>query len=268
MKPPAYPAHPPMGVFGKLWKLDPEKAIEAARLNARLIARMVRDGGATINCVPMLDTPQLDADPVVIGDRALATHTDQIIALGRAVVEGTLAGGALPVVKHMPGHGRALADSHFELPRIVAPIEDLRAVDFKPFVALNDAAAGMTAHLVYDALDPERPATLSPMVIDETIRKEIGFDGLLISDDLKMKALGGPLALRARDCLAAGCDMALCCNFDLADKVATAENVSPLAGEAARRADAAVAATPAEIDPGEDGDHDRLAALIRPGLLA
>lgn len=269
MKAPTFPAHPPMATFGRLWKLDPRKAIEAARLNAELLGRMVRSAGVTVDCVPMLDVPQLDADPIVIGDRALATHTDQIIELGRAVMEGVIAGGALPVIKHMPGHGRALCDSHHELPTVVATKDELRVVDFAPFKALNDAALGMTGHVVYSAFDPDLCATMSPTIISDVIRGEIGFEGLLISDDLKMKALGGPIGQRAGDCLKAGCDVALCCNFDMAEKVSAAAHVVPLSDAALARASKAIEAVPSfQADSETDDRYRELATLIKPAEAA
>ena len=266
MKGPAWPAHSPMSIFGKLWKLDPAKARAAARLNAFLLGRMVADLGVTVNCVPMLDVPQSDSDPQVIGDRALATHADQVAALGREIIDGLLEGGALPVIKHMPGHGRALCDSHQELPRVVASKEDLRSVDFKPFRILNDAPIGMTAHIVYEAYDKERPATLSPAVIGEAIRKEIGFDGLLITDDLKMKALGGPVGARTEESLKAGCDIAVCCNYTLAEKVEAAKRTPALAGRAAERAAAALARRKSPMKADISAEYGRLSSLLVPAL--
>lgn len=269
MKAPAFPSHPAPAVFGRLWKLDPKKAIEAARLNAMLIGRMISDVGVTIDCVPMLDVPQIDSDASVIGDRAIATHPDQIAALGRAMIDGLLEGGALPVVKHMPGHGRATVDSHFHLPRVVASKRDLRDVDFAPFRALRDAPIGMTAHVVYEAFDKELCGTMSPTIIREIIRGEIGFDGLLLSDDLKMQALGGPVGARVRDCIAAGVDVACCCNFLMEQKIEAAGEAAPLAGKALERADAALAAAPRSIlRPDTAKDYERLAGLIKPVLAA
>jgi beta-N-acetylhexosaminidase len=265
MKPPAWPAHPAMAVFGALWKLNPAAAREAARLNAFLLGRMVSDLGVSIDCAPMLDIPQIDTHEIV-GDRALAAHPDQVAALGREVVDGLMAGGVLPVIKHIPGHGRALADSHLELPRVGASRKDLREVDFAPFKALADAPMAMTAHIVFEAYDSDRPATLSPTIIDEVIRGEIGFDGLLLSDDLKMKALGGPLAARAGAALRAGCDIALCCNYSLKEKIATAKDVGPLAGRSAERAAAALSRRSAAEAGDLENGYRRLAALIRPAL--
>ncbi|MEZ5895788.1 MAG: beta-N-acetylhexosaminidase [Parvularculaceae bacterium] len=269
MKPPIFPAHPPPAVFGDLWKLDPKAAVEAARLNSFLLGRMISDLGVNIDCAPMLDVPQIDSNKVVIGDRAIASHPDQVAALGRAVIDGLMQGGALPVIKHMPGHGRALVDSHYDLPRVTASRRDLEQTDFAPFRALNDAPVGMTAHVVYDALDPALCATMSKTVIDEVIRGEIGFDGLLVSDDLKMKALGGPVGARVGQSLAAGCDIACCCNFTLEEKLAAAKTARPLAGESARRAERALSALKAPEDRGETGDsYKRLAALIKPVMAA
>lgn len=276
MKPPAFPAHPPMDVFGKLWRLDPARAREAAFLNARLLAQMTAAAGINVNCVPMLDVPQIDSDPVVIGDRALAAHPDSVSALGRAVCEGSIAGGALPVIKHLPGHGRALCDSHHALPRIDAARVDLQATDFPPFRALADMPLGMTGHVVLTAYDGDLPATLSPTVIGEVIRGEIGFDGFLMSDDLRMGALGtfvdGDIGARAGASLAAGCDAALCCNFTMAEKIAVARGVTPLTADAARRLETAFGVLAGEraSPTGADLDdaYERLAVLIRPGLNA
>lgn len=266
MKPPAFRAHPAPAAFGELWKLDPARALEAARLNAFLLGRMVSDLGVDIDCAPMLDAPQIDSDPTVIGDRAFARHPDTIAALGRAAIDGLMAGGALPVIKHLPGHGRATVDSHRHLPRIGASREDLKGHDFRPFAALKSAPIGMTAHVVLETYDSGAPATLSKTVIADVIRGEIGFEGLLISDDLKMEALGGPLGPRAGAALEAGCDIALCCNYPLADRIAAAKSAGPLAGAALARAEAALALR----RPGESADLDaaygRLETLLRPAL--
>jgi len=266
-KPPAFPAFSPPAVFGDLWRLDPAKAKEAARLNARLIARMISDCGVTVNCVPMLDVPQPDADSQVIGDRALAKHAEIISALGAEVIEGTLEGGALPVIKHLPGHGRALCDSHRELPRVSARLDDLRAVDFAPFKALNAAKMGMSAHVLFEALDPERCATLSPVVVEEVIRGEIGFDGLLMTDDLKMKALNAPFDALARDSFTAGCDIALCCNFTMDEKKQALKGVRELSGKPAGRAAAALGELRAPERADTTESRRRLEALIKPALM-
>jgi beta-N-acetylhexosaminidase len=263
MKAPVFPAHPPMGVFGALWREDPEKATAAARLNARLIGRLVSDLGADVDCVPMLDVRHPDADKAVIGDRALGEEAAIVAALGRAVMEGLIEGGALPVIKHMPGHGRATVDSHHHLPRVSASKEALRAVDFAPFRALRDAPIGMTAHVVYEAFDPDRCGTMSPVIVGDVIRGEIGFDGLLVSDDLKMKALGGPVAERVNGAIAAGVDIACCCNFTFSEMVEAAEAAPVLEGRALARAEVALARRPGTILRADTGpDYERLAAMI------
>ncbi len=269
LKPPAFPAHPAPATFGKLWRLDPKKAVEAARLNAMLIGRMCSDLGVNVDCVPMLDVPQIDSDKTVIGDRAIATHADQVIALGRAVIEGLMEGGALPVIKHMPGHGRATVDSHYGLPHVVATKRDLRETDFPPFKALNEAPIGMTAHIVYEAYDPDHCGTMSKTIIDDVIRGEIGFDGLLLSDDLKMQALGGPVGERVRGAVAAGVDIACCCNFSLAQMVEAADAAPLLVGKPLERAEKALARAPKPALRGDTAaDYERLASLIKPALVA
>ena len=270
MKPPAFPAHPPAARFGELYRLDPAKAREAARLNGFLLGRMTASLGVNVNCVPMLDIPQIDTDPVVIGDRAIAAHPDIVADLAGAMAAGLIDGGALPVIKHLPGHGRALVDSHKDLPRIGASIGDLRATDFAPFKALNGALMGMTGHIVFDAIDADLCATMSETVITEIIRGDIGFDGLLFSDDLRMGALDGDIVARVHDSLAAGCDIALCCNFTMEEKRAAACAAPVLSGDALRRVDAVFDALP--IPPAHDpaalsADYDRLNALLRPVLL-
>ncbi|MEL6362765.1 MAG: glycoside hydrolase family 3 N-terminal domain-containing protein [Pseudomonadota bacterium] len=278
MKPPAFPSHPPAARFGELWRLDPKRAMRAAHLNAQLLGRMVRTAGINVNCVPMLDIPQIDTDPTVIGDRALAGHPDIVGELGRAVHDGTIAGGALPVVKHLPGHGRSLCDSHEALPRVDDRLEDLEATDFPPFIALKSALMGMTAHIIYKALDPDMPATLSKTVINETIRARIGFEGLLFSDDLRMGALAETglqtLGARAEASLKAGCDVALCCNFTMAEKVEAAERIGALEGTSKARSDEVIAALSDLTDPAvempEDTDalYQELQTMLKPVLIS
>lgn len=225
---------PPAGRYGLAYERDPERAKLAASAGARLIAAELYDLGINVNCTPVLDVRQPDAHEIV-GDRALSTDPDVVIALGRAVIEGTLAGGVLPVIKHVPGHGRAHADSHLDLPRIEATRQALEAVDFRPFQALNDAPLAMTAHVVLEAFDDLRPATISPVIMDEVIRNLIGLKGLVMSDDLGMKALRGPFADRASAVIDAGCDVALHCGGDFAEMVEVASAVPPLRGEALSR---------------------------------
>ena len=265
MKPPVFPAHRAPAIFGALYKLDPVKARAAAQINAYLLARMVSDLGVDFNCAPMLDVPQKDSNPQVIGDRAAAAHPDIVADLGRAMMDGTFDGGAIPVIKHLPGHGRAVVDTHDALARTGASIEDLRATDFPPFRALSECPAGMTGHVVYDALD-DRPATLSEKVIGEVIRGDIGFKGLLFTDDLKMNALGGPLGARAGLALKAGCDIALCCNYPFADKVAAAAATPALAGAGLVRAEKALASRRQTERGDTSAAYARLNALLRPAL--
>ena len=267
MRPPHFPEHAPMATFGRLWRLDPAVAREAARLNAYLLGRMTASLGVNVNCVPMLDVPQKDSDGIVIGDRAIASHPEQIAALGAEVIAGLIEGGALPVIKHLPGHGRALVDSHHALPEVVASKADLQSTDFPPFKANADALIGMTAHIVYTSYDAERCATMSPVIIEEVIRGEIGFDGLLLSDDVKMKALTGPLETRAAESLTAGCDAALLCNFSMAEKRDAANHIGDLEGAALARYKKALAALPARLAAGAtEDDYGRLATLMKPGL--
>jgi beta-N-acetylhexosaminidase len=204
--------------------------------------------GITIDCAPVLDVPTADAHEV-IGDRAYGRSADDVAVMARAAAEGLLAGGVLPVIKHVPGHGRARADSHVVLPVVEASLADLKAIDFRPFQALSDMPIAMTAHVVYAAIDPHRPATTSKAVIADVIRGIIGFQGLLVSDDLSMNALSGELSDRAGSALDAGCDIALHCNGDLAEMAAIAAGARELTGPAERRARAALARRPRMPEP-------------------
>lgn len=235
--------------------MDEAAALEALRLRYRIIAAELAELGIDVDCAPLLDVPA-PGGHAIIGDRALGHDPETVAQRGRAVCEGLRAGGVLPVIKHLPGHGRAPADSHRELPRVPAPREALEAVDFAAFRPLAGEALGMTAHVVYQAIDPARPATLSAKVIG-AIRGEIGFDGLLMTDDLSMKALSGPMAGRACDALAAGCDVALHCNGDLTEMREVAAVAPVLAGEAARRA------ARAEAERGRAEEIDLAAAEAR-----
>ena len=215
LKPPHWHARPPAARFGALYADNPEAAREATYLNARLIAHDLAELGINVDCLPVLDVPVPGAHDI-IGDRAFAADPATVIDLGRAQIEGLMEGGVLPVMKHIPGHGRAGADSHLALPRVDASAEELSApAILSPSAALTICPIAMTAHVVYDSIDPQRPATTSPKVIRDVIRGEIGFDGLLMSDDLSMKALDGPLAARAKAALFAGCDVVLHCNGDM-----------------------------------------------------
>lgn len=240
LKPPQWRAAPAPARFGEMAPVDQDRACEAVKLNARLLAAEVRDLGVSVDCVPSLDLRFAEAD-AVIGDRAFSTDADVVATLGRAVCDGMLAGGVMPVVKHMPGHGRAQVDSHHALPVVDTPRDELEATDFRPFAALADAPWGMTAHVVYSAIDPQAPATTSRRVIDEVIRGFIGFEGVLVSDDLSMQALQGGLAHRAAAALAAGCDVALHCNGKSEEMTAVADAVPALTVAAERRLAAAMA---------------------------
>jgi beta-N-acetylhexosaminidase len=248
LRPPHWPVYPPGRAYGDLSANDPLVRREAARLGARLMAHDLAAVGINVDCVPVIDVPAPDGHDV-IGDRAYGSDVATVATLGRAAAEGLLAGGVLPVIKHIPGHGRARADSHDELPVVDAPLAELEAVDFHPFQALSDMPAAMTAHVVYTALDPVRPATTSPTVIEGAIRGTIGFQGLLITDDLSMNALRGDLAERARASLAAGCDIVLHCNGDLAEMIQVAAGAGDLTGAAAARANAALARRPGRTEP-------------------
>lgn len=248
--PPVWPPRKAAGVFAALYASEPDGAEEAVRLNHRLMAHDLREVGLDADCAPVLDTPKPGADPI-IGDRAFGAEAEGIVRLARAALEGLAAGGVAGVVKHMPGHGRADVDSHLELPRVTADAETLARTDLLPFKALADAPMAMTAHVLYAAWDPERPATLSPKVIAEIIRGAIGFDGLLMTDDLSMKALKAPFAERASSAIAAGCDIVLHCNGDRAEMEAVVGATPRLAGASLVRAMIAEAARgrPDDFDP-------------------
>jgi beta-N-acetylhexosaminidase len=249
LKPPHWRARPPARRFGQLFESNPDEGREAAYLCARLIAHELKDVGVNVNCAPVLDVPVMGAHDI-IGDRAFSMDPTTVIELGRASMDGYFDGGVLPIVKHIPGHGRALADSHLALPRVAAPAAELSVHDFVTFRSLNDAPIAMTAHVVYEAIDPHRPATTSSRVIHNIIRGEIGFDGLLVSDDLSMAALEGPLGVRAKAALFAGCDIALHCNGKLEEMQEIAKEARPLAGKALARAEAALdrLRAPSELD--------------------
>jgi len=262
LKPPHWTARPPASVFGRLHVAAAETAHEAAYLNARLMAHDLRELGINVDCTPVLDLP-VDGAHDVIGDRAFALDATTIIDLGRAVIEGMIEGGVLPAMKHVPGHGRATADSHFALPRVTTPADELRATDFVPFRSLAHCPLAMTAHVVYEAIDPENPATTSPRVIRNIIRGELEFAGLLFSDDLSMKALEGSLAARAHAAQFAGCDVVLHCNGIMEEMVDIAAEAKPLDDIHLKRAQSALAhlAEPEVFDV--EAGEARLAELLR-----
>jgi beta-N-acetylhexosaminidase len=240
LQPPHWPVYPPGAVFSALYDGDRETGLEAARLTARLIAADLADLGITVDCLPLADVPVPGAD-AVIGDRAYGTAPDKVAAIARAVTIGLEQGGVLPVLKHIPGHGRATADSHFRLPTVDVPETELAGTDFAAFKPLADLPMAMTAHVVFSALDPAQPATTSATIIAQVIRGTIGFQGLLMSDDVSMNALQGSIAERTRASLAAGCDVVLHCNGKLDEMTQVADETPLLAGEALARADRALA---------------------------
>lgn len=249
LKPPHWRAYPKGRVYGDLFKANNDAGLEFAWLGARLIAQELIDVGINVNCLPILDLP-IEGSHDVIGDRAYGRGEDVVVPIGRAVANGLLAGGVLPIIKHIPGHGRAGVDSHLELPRVTTSYEELAATDFKPFAALKDIVMAMTAHVIYEAIDDQAPATTSAKVIKDVLRGEIGYQGLIMTDDLSMKALGGTYASRVQASLGAGCDMILHCNGDMAQMNEIAGELSVLSGQPLKRVMAAEKAlrTPEDID--------------------
>ena len=247
--PPHWPLYPPGAVFGALYDLDPALGLNAARLSSRLIAADLTDLGISVDCLPLADVPVAGAD-AVIGNRAYGTEPAKVAAIARAVTEGLEQGGVLPVLKHIPGHGRAAADSHFRLPTVDTSKEELERTDFAAFQPLADLPMAMTAHVVFSALDPAHPATTSATIIRQVIRGVIGFQGLLMSDDVSMNALAGSIAERTRAIVNAGCDMVLHCNGKLDEMRDVARETPELAGEALDRARRALASrgAPAPFD--------------------
>jgi len=249
LAPPHWPSYPPGAFYGAIYDRDRAEGLAAAKLGARLIASDLSALGIDVDCLPLADVPVSEADPV-IGNRAYGTTPAKVAAIGAAVAQGLIEGGVLPVLKHIPGHGRATADSHHRLPVVEVDRATLESSDFAAFRPLAKLPLGMTAHVVFSAIDPVAPATTSGTMVREVIRQHIGFDGLLMSDDVSMNALSGTLAERSRAALRAGCDAVLHCNGKLDEMQAVAQESPPLAGDAARRADAALAARrkPTEFD--------------------
>ena len=238
--PPNWPIYPAGAVFGRLYDIDRASGLAAARLSARLIAADLGDVGVSVDCLPLADVPVPGAD-AVIGERAYGTEPGKVAAIARSVTQGLEEGGVLPVLKHIPGHGRATADTHFRLPVVDASRQELEATDFAPFRSLADLPMAMTAHVVFSALDPAQPATTSATIIREVIRGAIGFQGLLMSDDVSMNALAGSIAGRTRAIFTAGCDMALHCNGKLDEMHEVAAETPELSGTALERARRALA---------------------------
>lgn len=238
--PPHWPVYPPGAVFGTLYDIDRKLGLTAARLSARLMAADLIELGVTVDCLPLADVPIAGAD-AVIGNRAYGTEPGKVAAIARAVTEGLEQGGVLPVLKHIPGHGRATADTHFKLPVVDTPKAELEMTDFAAFRPLADLPMAMTAHVVFSALDPAQPATTSATIIEQVIRGSIGFQGLLMSDDVSMNALAGSIAERTRALLSAGCDMVLHCNGHLDEMREVARETPVLSGKALERATRALA---------------------------
>jgi beta-N-acetylhexosaminidase len=262
MRPPEWPAFPAADKFANLYLAAPSSAIEAVRSNARALALMLRSVGVNVNALPLLDVRQEGASDI-IGDRALGSNPMQVAALGRAVLDGMASAGVVGIVKHMPGHGRALVDSHTELPVVTASVDELET-DLEPFERLAWAPLGMTAHVVYTAWDSERPASLSPTVIRDIIRGRIGFDGFLMSDDIGMEALEGDFGSRAAGVVAAGCDVALHCSGKMDEMIAVAAAVPAISPEGEARLSRAMATT--MIEP--EGPDFAEAVAKRDALLA
>src|SRR5215470_13745292 len=240
-RPPNWPLYPAGAAFGQLYDIDPALGLAAARLSARLIAADLTQVGVTVDCLPLADVPVPGADDV-IGDRAYGEEPTKVATIARAVTEGLEQGGILPILKHIPGHGRATADSHLSLPVVDTPRNELERTDFAAFQPLADLPMAMTAHVVFSAYDAAHPATTSATMIERVIRGFIGFQGLLMSDDLSMNALAGSIAERTRAVLAAGCDMVLHCNGKLDEMRQVARETPELSGKALARAERALAA--------------------------
>lgn len=258
LRPPLGRLLPPARAFSTI---PTDQGAQAARLVFRLLAEDLRDLGINCDCTPVLDVPVAGADGI-IGDRAYGEDPAIVAALGVAVADGLMAGGVVPVVKHIPGHGRATCDSHLALPTVKTPREELDRTDFRPFKELAHLPAAMTAHVVFSAVDPDAPATLSTACIEGAIRRDIGFDGLLMTDDLSMRALTGPMRLRAETAIAAGCDVTLHCNGNMTEMLQAAEGTPWLAGAALRRFEGAMRVTAAA------SNYDREDALrVLAGLL-
>ena len=263
LRPPEWPAFPAAETFANLYRIAPSSAIEAVRSNARAIGLTLRSVGINVNALPLLDVRQEGASDI-IGDRAFGSEPMQVAALGRAALDGLASAGLVGIIKHIPGHGRALVDSHHELPVVDATAEELES-DLEPFERLASAPMGMMAHVVYTAWDSDRPASQSRTVIHDIVRERIGFAGFLMSDDSNMNALTGTQAERAAACVAAGCDVALPCNGVLADNIEIAKALGEIAVEGADRLARAMAGTRIEPDhldfAEENAKRDHLLAL-------
>jgi beta-N-acetylhexosaminidase len=265
--PPHWPVYPPGAVFGSLYDVDPALGLKVAQLSNRLIASDLAELGITVDCLPLADVPVAGAD-AVIGNRAYGTEPAKVAAIARAVTDGLEQGGVLPVLKHIPGHGRATADSHFRLPTVDTPRSELERTDFAAFVPLADLPMAMTAHVVFCTLDPAQPATTSATIIQQVIRGGIGFQGLLMSDDVSMNALAGSIAERTRAIVGAGCDMVLHCNGKLDEMREVASQTPELSGKALERAAKALASRQAPQPFDRRAARAELDALLQQTRMA
>ncbi len=262
LRPPHWRKYPSGSEYGRLWPIDPDLAGEAAFLGARLIADDLRTLGINVDCLPVLDVPIPGADNI-IGDRAYGMDPTSVMALGRAAAQGLVEGGVLPIIKHIPGHGRAMADSHLALPVVEASRHALENHDFPPFRALGDLPLAMTAHVIYTAYDDKAPATTSATIIRDIIRGQMGFDGLLMSDDLSMKALSGSFVDRRASVLSEGCDLVLHCNGEMEEMEPIAIGCPEISAEASRRLKTVLASLAPPTAPFDRGQAEaRLAELL------
>lgn len=264
MGPPEWPASPAGPAFDALYEMAPMSAIEAARVNAMAVGLMLAEVGINVDCWPLLDICQPDTTPA-IATRAYGHEPMRVAAMGRAIIDGLREAGVVGVVKHMPGHGRAIVDTHYHLPTVTASDAELE-VDIEPFRTLNGAPMGMTSHIVFEAWDRDRPATLSPIVINDIIRTRIGFDGLLMTDDIDMKALSGTAGEKAASALAAGCDVVLDCWARMDEMIEIASLIGDMPPVSRDRLDRAMA-TVAGVKPQGDiaeliAKRDNLLALV------
>ena len=260
LKPPVWTRFPAGEAFDRLYRIAPASAIEAARVNAHALAIELAEVGITVDCHPPLDVRHPGAHDV-IGDRALGSDPMQVAALGRAILDGLARGGVLGCIKHMPGHGRTMCDTHKDLPTVHATDEELE-VDLAPFRALKDAPVGMTGHLLFPAWDADNPSTLSPTVIGDIIRGRIGFDGLLLTDDIDMEALSGTIPERAERAMASGCDVVLNCWAKMDDMRGIAERCGEMRPESVARLDRALASRKAAIEADKDALLTKRDALL------
>lgn len=261
IRPPIASNYPDGATIGSIYRKDRDAGLRAAWSMSRLHAFDLLKLGITADCLPVLDIP-IEGSSNVIGNRAYGADPSMVAQIGRAAAEGLMSGGVLPVMKHIPGHGRATTDSHLELPVVDAPLEDLRRSDFLPFKAMNDCPMAMTAHIVYRTIDAENPATTSAKLISEIIRDEIGFEGLLMSDDVSMKALSGDFATRTDAIFAAGCDVVLHCNGVMEEMRAVASATPALDGVAAKRAERAINSRTAQDETKEAAIRSEFEAMV------